>query len=470
MYQRGVLPNKGVAACAGPTRAPWRASGDAGWRLAVPPDQTTLEAPKLRRGHDFSRVPVHAVSHDPTSPAARHPRRAAPIQQPSTFKPPADRSERQVGCIADHMVFRTPRGNATSGPMARGRVEALQEAPTPITRETQSLIDAQTCDGTPLEGSLREDMELLPGVRLDEVRLHGGRPEIDTLAQRLDANAFTQGHHVFLLSDRSPNTDAGRETLAHELTHVARGAPSVGAVMRQPQTKLPKQPQPQTKPPRQPEHRDPPTFAAKHHYYIELKAWIPHAQVVDPVPGVTDSHYRGDNHRGYEGSWRILNWVAFDWDGKKISGFHGNDNYGTSHRDWKRWGLSGTESATQTCCTGRDLNTEGYFTMWISSKNPIPVVPAPEVNSTLEVFVGCDSISFVYTTDEFPSHGIRVVQDGKIVETKIVFDASGVDGTDPSEIFLGLTEFENKGEFDVAVPQDLEACQSHVKPPTTVPP
>jgi len=195
--------------------------------------------------------------------------------------------------------------------------------------------------------------------------------------------------------------------------------------------------------------------------------------VVDPVPGipvVTDSHYRGDNHRAYDGSWRVLNWVEFEWDGKKISGFRGVDSYGTSHRDWTRGPFTGTESKTQTGSTGRELHSDAYFTMWISSKNPIPLAPAPEINSTVDVMATCSSISLVYTTDEFPSHGVRVFRDGQVVETKIVFDASTVDGTDPAAIFLGLTEFENKGDLDVAVPPDLEACQPTGRPPTTVPP
>jgi hypothetical protein len=33
-----------------------------------------------------------------------------------------------------------------------------------------------------------------------------------------------------------------------------------------------------------------------------------------------------------------------------------------------------------------------------------------------------------------------------------------------------LTEFENKGDFDVPVPPDLNACQPRTAPPTTVPP
>jgi hypothetical protein len=431
--------------------------------------------------------------------------------------------------------------------------EALLESPTSVTRRTQGLINAEAARGTTIERPLREEMESLLGVTLQDVRLHRGG-ETDTLAQRLGANAFTQGWHVFLRSDRDPDTSAGRKTLAHELAHVAQGAPSVDAVMRQPQTRPLQQPQQvgigkivgrsllelrdkenpsadeirntheyasymdprlvwQQKFGARPEEAleacrsilyhlkwgesidwstralefllqarellgaavadkaPPANLVAKHHYRIELKAWIPHAQVVDPVPGLTDSHYRGDDHRGYDGSWRVLNWVGFDWDGKKMSGFNGGDNYGTTHRDWKRWGLSGTEEETQTRATGRDINNiDGYFTMWISSRNPIPLVPAPEINSTLDVMLGCDSISFVYITDEFPSHGVRVVQDGKVVETKVIFDASTVDGSDALEIFVGLTDFDNKGDFDVPVPPDLAACQSGSQPSATPPP
>jgi len=191
-----------------------------------------------------------------------------------------------------------------------------------------------------------------------------------------------------------------------------------------------------------------------HHYRIEQKAWIPHAHVTDPA-GILGSSYRGDNHIGYEGPWRVLNWVEFDYDGQAISKFTGGDNYGVSYRDaW--WG---TEVGHATGTTGRDMNTAGYFTMWISSKVPIPWVPAPEINSNVEVIVTCNELSLVYTTDEFPSHGIQVSQDGKVVDTKVVFDASTVDGDDPLEIAYGLTEFENKGSVDVTFPPGLWPCE-----------
>jgi hypothetical protein len=65
------------------------------------------------------------------------------------------------------------------------------------------------------------------------VRVHHG-PQSDMLARHLHATAFTQGQDVFLRSDRHPSSEAGQATLAHELTHVARGSVGPGAVMREP--------------------------------------------------------------------------------------------------------------------------------------------------------------------------------------------------------------------------------------------
>ena len=113
------------------------------------------------------------------------------------------------------------------------RERALLEPPTPVSPQVQRLIDAQMHGGAPMESPLRKNMESVLGVELAHVRLHRG-PEIDVLAQRLGGNAFTQGQHVFLRSDRNPDTDVGHETLAHELTHVVRGAPPINAVMREP--------------------------------------------------------------------------------------------------------------------------------------------------------------------------------------------------------------------------------------------
>jgi hypothetical protein len=200
--------------------------------------------------------------------------------------------------------------------------------------------------------------------------------------------------------------------------------------------------------------------------------WIPHKRVVDPVPKPGDSQYHGDNHVGYDGWHRVLNEVEFGWDGQKITEFKGRDDYGTSIRYWKIGPFSGEEIVTATGYTGRELRTESYFHMWISSKNPIPWAPAPAIDSELEGFLSCRGVKIIYTTDEFPSHGIRVFRDGREVETKIVFDASGVpvEGTEgETAILLGLTEHTNTGSFELEAPE-LEACHRPTELPENVPP
>jgi hypothetical protein len=216
-----------------------------------------------------------------------------------------------------------------------------------------------------------------------------------------------------------------------------------------------------------------PQRKTSHHYRIELKAWIPHERVVDPVPAPGESHYRGDGHAGYDGSHRVLAWVEFDFDGRKVSGFKGGEHYGTSHRDYRYlWG-EGTEEETATGFTGHELRGEGYFHIWISSKNPIPVVPAPAINSEIDGFISCTGLTIVYTTDLFPSHGVQVVRDREVMRKEVIFDASAVPvegDVGAMSIFVGLTSNENTGSFETEATGDLAACAPARPWPETVPP
>ena len=103
-------------------------------------------------------------------------------------------------------------GNAAIGRMVRASNVATAERPTPVSEDTQDAIDAERSGGEAMAGG---------------VRVHSG-PPADNLTRSLNANAFTQGRDVFL------GANAGRETLAHEMTHVGQGAPTSGAVMREP--------------------------------------------------------------------------------------------------------------------------------------------------------------------------------------------------------------------------------------------
>lgn len=100
-------------------------------------------------------------------------------------------------------------GNASVG-------AALSEA-----READAVSEALAGGGTPLEGSTRSAMEASLGHDFGDVRIHTGPAATDS-ARALNAQAYTVGNDVVLQSDSGPETQAGKRTLAHELTHVVQ--------------------------------------------------------------------------------------------------------------------------------------------------------------------------------------------------------------------------------------------------------
>jgi len=81
-------------------------------------------------------------------------------------------------------------------------------------------IQSQLGPGSSLEGGVRSRMETAFGGDFSAVRIHtDGRAT--TLASRLNARAFTVGHHVaFDTGEYRPGTIVGDALIAHELAHV----------------------------------------------------------------------------------------------------------------------------------------------------------------------------------------------------------------------------------------------------------
>ena len=74
-------------------------------------------------------------------------------------------------------------------------------------------------DGEPLSARVRADLEPGFGADFSTVRVHADRAA-NTSARQLGARAYTVGQHiVFGQNQFAPSTAAGRELLAHELTH-----------------------------------------------------------------------------------------------------------------------------------------------------------------------------------------------------------------------------------------------------------
>ena len=204
------------------------------------------------------------------------------------------------------------------------------------------------------------------------------------------------------------------------------------------------------------------------HYTVEICAWIPHSRVVDPeeqlrssdwldtITDLTptllaapnyeyDSHYRGDNHVGYDVS-KVRVWarIDFDWDGSTISGVKVTGDTGATHRDW----TSSLDVETlggfgPTMAVSKDSGTETgkapagargaasgkTFKISFSSANPLVMTWAPAINSTLTGTIdSTGGLDIDFSTDLFPSHGIQVERNGATVLQKVVRDASGVPG------------------------------------------
>ncbi len=239
---------------------------------------------------------------------------------------------------------------------------------------------------------------------------------------------------------------------------------------------------------------------AKIAYKIELKAWIPHHRVVDPeeparasdwLDSYTDvvgtiiknlpmfplvspprpeyefqSRYHGDNHKGYDGSHRVINTVTFSFDGSTITGFSKSGNCGATHRYWswqlwiafagRKWGKktkSGKASKTATPNVTARKTGARSFTMSFAASNPLIMGPAPDIDSTLNgVFDASGALHLSYQTDLFPSHGVRVYKGGTVAKTRVINDASSVNAlgvVGAANVGYRLSRQSNVGRFSV---------------------
>ncbi len=76
--------------------------------------------------------------------------------------------------------------------------------------------------GAPLDGGVRGEMEAALGTDFSGVRVHTGG-DASASARAVQARAYTVGTDVvFDSGEYDPGSEAGRRTLAHELTHVVQ--------------------------------------------------------------------------------------------------------------------------------------------------------------------------------------------------------------------------------------------------------
>ena len=155
-----------------------------------------------------------------------HRKRVEEVQTRLTVGPAGDKYEQEADRVAKQVMNMTEPG-------AQRQEEEEELQMTPIQRdvsadggevdaEFEKTVERIQGDGRPLPDNLRSTMESSFGAEFGDVRIHTGA-ESDALNRSINARAFTAGQDIFVRrEDYNPGSSAGKELLAHELTHVVQ--------------------------------------------------------------------------------------------------------------------------------------------------------------------------------------------------------------------------------------------------------
>jgi hypothetical protein len=160
-----------------------------------------------------------------------HANPATSIQPKLKVGSPGDSFEREADSVANQ-VMNMPALSRQQLQMKSTGQDELSAAAPPI------VHDVLHSSGQPLDAQTRGFMESRFGYDFSDVKLHTDARAAKS-AQALNANAYTVGQHIALGEGQySPQTPAGKQLLAHELTHVVHqsgGSSGAPTLQRQPQ-------------------------------------------------------------------------------------------------------------------------------------------------------------------------------------------------------------------------------------------
>ena len=215
------------------------------------------------------------------------------------------------------------------------------------------------------------------------------------------------------------------------------------------------------------------------HYQVAFKSWIPQFWLVDPatgglplayaatllIPNFSNCHdpgwlapittvysrFVGDNHVGYDGSYRTSTVVDFDWNGSSISNYKTTLYVGTSHRVLDYFwpgGLWWSGGSTE-CWEARTGNVYGFpssasganftFATWGSDSFLPPGygLGDPLFGQLWGAFSG-GNLTLTWNTGQFPSFGFQVQATGQPTYTKTVNDVWGLGSDISSPLYVPI--------------------------------
>ena len=131
---------------------------------------------------------------------------------------PSDPSEREATAVAG-TIMRMPASTPTVDVAGAAATSAQRSPAASAPSGSAAGVQISASGGMPLAGAVRGFMEPRFGADFSRVQVHTGE-HAATMSQQLNAKAFTVGNHVFFgRGEYKPDTNAGRELIAHELTH-----------------------------------------------------------------------------------------------------------------------------------------------------------------------------------------------------------------------------------------------------------
>lgn len=132
---------------------------------------------------------------------------------------PGDTDEEEADSTADSIV--------REGKIARSVSNGHPGGGIALPSHMGSRLASLQGHGSPLSDSLKSRMEAGFGRDFSQVRLHTDSAAAE-MSESISAKAFTYGDDIYFNRGQfNPGTTAGQHLIAHELTHVAQGSPSV---------------------------------------------------------------------------------------------------------------------------------------------------------------------------------------------------------------------------------------------------
>ncbi|MDX6576013.1 MAG: hypothetical protein QOE96_1966 [Blastocatellia bacterium] len=190
-------------------------------RSVTGPDLSVLDA-----GPPVLRLGTHS-----------HGSAASTVQAKLNMSQPADRYEQEADRVAERVMgmqtAAMPGPSVTTAKPAELNVQRRTDAHTQVDLANSRDFMAPLGNGQPLDRSTSEFFESRFGNDLSDVRIHTGTDAADS-ARSINARAYTLGRDVvFGSGEYQPHTEAGKQLLAHELTHtIQQGKGEDSAIQR----------------------------------------------------------------------------------------------------------------------------------------------------------------------------------------------------------------------------------------------